>query len=237
MPDPVAQASTETAGAETAPEALHEAAYTAVESWRAEADEAKKPELWTKADAAVKAAKTALEAQKAAAAANKPPDKYELALPKETLLDPKRAEDVAAFAKEHKLSQAAAAKILEREHGVVDAFFKGQQAEVHKIQEGWLTENLAAVGGDKVKLEAMAERASRVVKKFDTADGKLAAELKSSGLGNHPALLGFLDRIFGSMDEDQLVTAGSETADKKSAAQTLFSKSLADLGVGTAKPQ
>lgn len=226
-PPPAAGAGAPAAAAEATPEALHDSAIAAVSAWQSEADPVKQAELKTAATAAVEAAKKGSEAFKVAAAANKAPDKYELTMPKESLLDPKHAEDVAAFAKEHKLSQAAAAKVLERENAAVAKFFENQKAEVAKTQAEWAKLNLAAVGGDEAKLGAMAEGANRVLKRFD-ADGIFTKELQTSGLGNNPLLLKFLNTVSQAMKDDQLVTAGAEGGDKPSTGKLLFNKSLAD---------
>lgn len=214
--------------AEVSPEQLHETAYGAVQAWQDEPDEVKRGELKTKATEAVGLARKALEAQKAAAVANKLPDKYELALPKESLLDPKQTEEVAAFAKEHKLSQVAAAKVLERENAAVNKFFDKQRADVAAAQAQWAKDNLEAVGGDEAKLGAMAERAKRVVTRFDGVDGPFSKELQSTGLGNHPLLLAFMDKIGAAMADDKIINAGSETPEKKSTESLLFAKSLQD---------
>lgn len=226
-----AAAATSTGDTSTTPEALHEAAYSAVTAWQNEADEAKKAELKTAATTAVETARKALEAQKTSAAANKPPDKYELKAPEGSLLKPEALDEIKAFAKANKLTQAQADLIVTREHTAAKRFFDGQQAEVHLTQQTWAKENLAHpdVAGDPVKLKAMAEGVKRVVEKFGPEG--MVAELDRTGLGNNPQFLSLMNNVFKGMSEDQLVKPGSEASSTTSSAQLLFGQSLKDAGV------
>lgn len=204
-----------------------EALFGAYDALQAETDAAKKTELEANFKKAFEAGRGALKTRKEQEAANRPPDAYELETPKDTLLKPERLEDLKAFAKANKLSLTQAKLFLEREHTAVDGFFKSQQAEVQKTQEAWAAENLKNFGGDEKKLAAASENANRLLKKYDP-EGKLSAELKTSGLGNHPGLLSFLNDVAATMSEDQLVTG---TGGGSTKSKSFLSKSLTDAGV------
>ncbi len=233
MPDPAPE-TVQAADTTTTPESLHEAADAAVTAWQGESDPAKATELKTAATTAVELARKALDAQKVSAAANKPPDKYELKAPEGSLLKPEHLEELAAFAKANKLTQAQAELLVNRESTSVSRFFDAQKAEVVTTQAEWAKLNLAdpEVGGDAAKLKAYAEGANRVLQKF--APAGMAQELAKTGLGNNPQLLKLLHNVFKSMSEDELVRPGAESTEAPSAGKVLFSKSLKDAGAPSA---
>lgn len=142
------------------------------------------------------------------------PEKYELKLPDDSPLDPVRVEKIAAFAKEHKLSQEAATAILQSEHEAAASVIEGQKKQ-HKVEAAaWLEQTMAdpEVGGEKGKEKI--ELASRVVTRFGSPE--LIQTLDTTGLGNHKELVRMLYRIGSAMREDQLVlpkSAGGAEAD------------------------
>jgi len=159
------------------------------------------------------------EAQPEAAAV---PEKYELKLPEGSILKPEHVEQISAFAKEHKLSQELAQKLLERESGSVSSYAQARQAEIDKEVSGWLVQvqNDPEYGGEKFKQNA--EYARQFVKKYGDEDFWKALDM--TGLGNHPALFRFMARAGKAAANDKAVFAGTTTTpEKKSAAEILYS--------------
>jgi hypothetical protein len=182
--------------------------------------EAKPVEGAKPAEAAVAAAASpAPEAAKPVEAkpveAPKPVEKYELSLPKDSLLDASAVEKVSSYAKEKGLSNEQAQAILEREHGAIASFAEKQRADLaHKADHVW-PEQIKAdkeIGGEAFK--ANAELALRVVEKFASTD--LRKTLTETGLGNHPELVRCFVKIGKAMSEDQLVIPGSQSGGKRS---------------------
>ena len=143
------------------------------------------------------------------------PEKYNLALPKDSLLDPTAIEEISSFAKENGLSNEEAQDILEGESVKL-------AAHVDKLKEKWSTEwkNDKEIGG--AEFEKNAELAKRVIDRFGT-DG-LKNELNKWGYGNHPELGRLLVKIGKAMAEDTLRMPGSQPAgeQRKSLAEVLY---------------
>lgn len=74
--------------------------------------------------------KTAFETQEAAK--NTPPEKYELALPKDSILGESYVDQVKAYAKEHKLTQARALEVLADRESTAKYVIDSRKAEFQK---------------------------------------------------------------------------------------------------------
>ena len=57
-------------------------------------------------------------------------------------------------------------------------------------------------------LEDRQALAKRLISQYDTEDGQLAALLNQTGMGNHPAMFGFISRIAQQLAEDTILGAG-----------------------------
>ena len=127
---------------------------------------------------------------------NKAPEKYELALPEDTLLDEGAIERTAAYAKEQGLSNDAAQEFL-NEHSQAVADHVDAQSET------WASEidTDAEIGGKK-RGESV-EMARRVVTRFGTDDFKQL--MVKFGYGNHKEVVRIFSRIGKAMGEDKLV--------------------------------
>lgn len=145
---------------------------------------------------------------------NKPtvPEKYDLKMPENSLLDPSTIEKISTYAKEKGLSNEAAQELLERENQAVASYHEAQMENVKKIQGNWLKECEAdkEIGGAEFKKNA--ELAKRVVDRFASEEFKKA--LNESGFGNHPELVRTFMRIGREMGEDVLIHAKSQGGQK-----------------------
>lgn len=213
------------------PEAAHDAAIAAVQAWQADPS---KPELKEAAQKAVDVAKGKADAVKAALAAGKAPDKYTLALPKDSLLKQEHLETLSAYAKKHGFTQAQAEATLQRDHQAAADAQAAQVAMVKNQSETWAKETIAdpEIGGDKLK--EVAERCKRVLQKF--GDKELNDDLAMSGLGNNKRLVKLLNNIGLAMKEDQLVLGGDQAGSggDKSAVSSLLPATMAHIKAGQA---
>ena len=196
-------------------EQLLDEANAATEAWQAETDPAKKEELKKAAKDLVEKTKAQMKAEKDALkpAEKKAPEKYELALPKDSLLPKERLDKISAFAKEKGLSNEEAQVIVDRESEAVAEDRQSQKAAFVTMNNGWLEELKAdkEIGGDK--LDENSEQAARVIDTFGTPEFK--KELMDSGMGRHPGLFRMLVKIAGSMKDDKFIPPGAQSEEKK----------------------
>lgn len=144
-----------------------------------------------------------LSATVAEATKVKTPEKYELKLPEKTVLDAKRTEDVAAFAKANGLTNETAQAILDREHSLLSSKVEADSKAWKETTDGWAKQAAEdkEIGGAKLK-ESLA-LTKQVITKFGGADFlKLVDE---NYMISHPDFLKMMVRIGSGMSSDQLV--------------------------------
>lgn len=141
------------------------------------------------------------------------PEKYELKIPKDSLLPEGYVDRVASYAKENQLTNEQAQKVLERDVGIVADFQKSQLETFEKQKVEWFELSKAdkEIGGDH--FAESAENAKRAIERYGTAEFK--AELNKTGLGNYPELVRIFARIGKAMASDQLVHASKNSAANK----------------------
>lgn len=135
------------------------------------------------------------------------PEKYELKLPKESLLKPETVDEIISYAKEKGLSNEQAQDLLEKQSNSVAEFHQNQLQEFNKLtNETWVEQAVAdkEIGGEK--LAEHAELAKRVVNKFGTPEFK---KILSEGYGNHPEIVRIFARIGRAMADDTYVKPGA----------------------------
>lgn len=150
----------------------------------------------------------------------KVPEKYDLKLPENSLLDAAHLEKISSYAKEKGFSNDMAQALLERESLAVESYNNAQKDTLQKIGESWVSEakNDKEIGGEAFKQNT--ELAKRVVDRFGTDPFKKA--LNETGLGNHPELLRVFTRIGKAMSEDKLIVPGAQAASGKRSIEDIF---------------
>ena len=146
-----------------------------------------------------------------------PPEKYELKLPDQSPVDPKRLEAIAAEAKAANMTQEQAQSLVEREHRMMTDLIQSHQDRIN----GWMKESIAdkEIGGPEISRNI--EMAKRLVDTFGSP--LLKKQLEDSGMGQHPELLRLFVRLGKAYGEDRLVTgAQGVPAKKASPADLLF---------------
>jgi hypothetical protein len=137
----------------------------------------------------------------------KPVEKYELKLPKDSLLSAEHVAEVESFAKDNGLSKEAAQAVLERESKTLQAYAANQQVQLQERKNTWLeqVQNDKEIGG--AKMYESAERAKRFVNQFGSE--ALKKELDVTGFGNHPEVIRMMARVHKQMfGEDDFIKAG-----------------------------
>lgn len=153
----------------------------------------------------------------------KVPDKYDLKIPKDSILDEGHIEKVTAFAKANKLTNDEAQGILDKDNAFKASVIEGQQEELAKSQAAWIEEAKkdTEIGGDKFAENAAL--AQRVVDKFGTPAFKKA--LIDSGLGDHPEVIRIFQRMGKQMKDDEFIMSGSAPTGKKSMEDVFYGDS------------
>lgn len=207
---------------------LYDAADQAYEAYQANPEN---EELKTAYDTARKTAKETAAAERKATAA---PKEYKLTKPEKSLLSDESVVKIAAFAREHGLTQKQAEAQINRESQVLSearqAYEAESQAKLAEVQESWIATAQADKEYGGTELPKNVELAKRVLEKYGTPEFKAILEdPKQGGFGNHPELVRVLVRIGRAMSEDQLVAPGAQGGKNAvSAAEKLF-------GEGTVK--
>lgn len=145
---------------------------------------------------------------------NPVPEKYELKLPKDSLLNAEHVKEAEAFAKANKLPNDVAQALLERENATIAAYVESQKKQFEQSTKEWVEQMKAdkEIGGDAFPQNA--ELAKRVVARFGSEPLKQA--LNDTGLGNHPELVKMLVQIGKAMSPDGFVLPGSSPGAPKS---------------------
>jgi len=149
------------------------------------------------------------------------PITYEdFALPEGIALDSEVMGEFLPFAQELKLDQVGAQKLVDMGSKLAS---KMQQQAIDAWQEqitGWAeqTRNDPDIGGNKLQSTLASGRAA--LESFGTpAFNQL---LKDSGIGNHPEMIRFMNRIGKEVSNDSIVTGGSSSNAGKTPEQKLY---------------
>lgn len=156
-----------------------------------------------------------LEDKQEAAPESKPPEKYELKVPDG--LEPEYADQIASFAREQGLSEAAAQAMLERDAQLIAHAREEQQRLIEQQSEQWIS-NLKTdkeFGGERYN--ETVELARRVWQRFGPKDAQIGH------YGNNDVLIKTLAAVGRVMHEDTLINGGVKVAPKsKTLAQRLY---------------
>ena len=150
----------------------------------------------------------------------KVPEKYELKLPKDSVLDTAHLERIAAEAKARGLSQEDAQALVERDNALWATFAKEEAVKTEAYIKGWLDDAKAdkEIGGENFTKNA--ELSYRVIEKFGTKEFKKA--LEDTGLGNHPELVRVFVKIGQAMGPDKFLPVGTTGKEDKSLADVFY---------------
>lgn len=142
------------------------------------------------------------------------PEAYEdFALPEGMEMDADVLGEFKNLAKELNIPQAKAQQLIDFQTQLATKQAEQYQAAVIKQGQDWAAEvrNDPVLGGENY--EKSVESAIKVIQSF--GDPALTELLKSTGLGNNPALFKFCHRISAAISEDKFVMPGSQTDSPK----------------------
>lgn len=172
------------------------------------------------------AAKAAADAAAAAAAAADPlnlvPEdgKYVLTLPEGVEIDEQLAEAAFPVFKELGLTTGAANKLAEFFAGVRTQEGEAQAAEWSKQNTKWQTETKADKAYAEVGFEVAAAQANRALNQF--GDDELKTLLKTTGMGNHPAMVRFVFNASKAMANDKTERGSNQSVDTTTPEQRMY---------------
>lgn len=146
------------------------------------------------------------------------PAELKLEIPEGSKLTQADVDRIASFAKDHGLSQDAAAAMLKRES---DSLVERQEAALSELQaqsEAWKQEivNDLEFGGERAN--ETAQLAHDFAKRF--GDQEFVSELERTGLGNHPGLVKLFARAGKAMASDDFKGTGQPAGSKKASPES-----------------
>jgi hypothetical protein len=196
---------------QAAPSAAATDAQAATQSAASQAD----------AQSAQTATQSAPAAQSAAPQESSPvvPEKYDLKTPDGYTLTGEFGQQFEAVARELKLSNEQAQKLIDLDVKRVEA----QKAGMQQARDGWLEQAKTdkEFGGDK--LAENVATANKALEKF--ASPAMIDLLKESGLGNHPEIIRTFLNVGRAMSNDRVVVGQAPAAPSAKDARSMYPNS------------
>jgi len=148
------------------------------------------------------------------------PEKFELKLPEDSVLDETHVLAVTSLAQEKGLTQDQAQEMLNRDSTLLKGFKEGQQKLFAEQVKVWAeqVQSDSEIGGASYKDNV--HLASQVVTKYGSEQFK--KDLDATGFGNHPELMRFLTRIGKAIGNDSLVKPGAQAQGKRKSMEEIF---------------
>jgi len=149
------------------------------------------------------------------------PEAYEdFSLPEGMEMDADVLGEFKNLAKELNIPQAKAQQLIDFQAQLATKQAEQYQAAVIKQGQDWAAEvrNDPVLGGENY--EKSVESAIKVIQSF--GDPALTELLRSTGLGNNPALFKFCHRISSAISEDKFVLPGSQTTTGRKSNEEVF---------------
>lgn len=155
----------------------------------------------------------------------KVPEKYDLKPPKDSVLDARAVEEIAAFAKAQGFSQEQAQAHLERENKAISSYVSKQQQMSQELNHGEWLQTLKTdreVGG--ANFDANGQLAYRAAVKWFGEE--FVDVLRKSNLNHYPALFKGLVKLGQAQADDTMVQPGAQSGGaKKSPAEIIYGTS------------
>lgn len=151
------------------------------------------------------------------------PEIYELKLPENSKLEQSELEQISAFAKENKLSNELAQKILDQKSETISNF-EAKALEQHRAKADLWFDQIATdkvLGGDNFKKNA--ELAKRAAQRW--GGEPFFKTLEETGFGNHPDLFRLLVNAGKEIGEDSFFEGSQTHSQPLSRAQRIFGNS------------
>lgn len=155
------------------------------------------------------------------------PEKYDLKLPKDVLVDEEMMKEFSSFGKENKWTNDQAQKVADLHLKAIGAFVNKMDAEFVQTVEGWHNEVMSDkdIGGAKVD-DTMAQ-ARKVIAMASTIPGikvdRFKADLEKTGMTTHPDFIR-LCHYFGQFigQDNKFIRGGTTASEEQDAATILY---------------
>lgn len=134
--------------------------------------------------------------------------------------DPAIATSFIPLARELKLDQAQAQKLLTLYGTQVNAFVASQTEALAQQKENWKTATKADTEVGGVAFEANLAVAKRAIERFGTP--ALREYLDQTGHGNHPEFIRFAVKVGRAISEDTIPPPGGTAAESRTVEQILY---------------
>lgn len=154
------------------------------------------------------------------------PEKYDLKLPKDVLVDEKMMEEFSSFGKENKWTNDTAQKVADLHLKAIGAFVNKMDAEFVNTVEGWHNElmNDKDIGG--AKIDDSMTQARKVLAVAATVPGvkvdRLRADLEKTGMTTHPDMVRLFHYFGQFIGEDNKFIRGGTTSEGEQDAATIL---------------
>lgn len=150
--------------------------------------------------------------------ANEVPENYEdFKLPEGVEADKEALEGFKALAKELKLPQAAAQKLVDFQAAAIAKAQAASQKAWDEVQAKWVSEAKADKDFGGANFDANIALAKKAKAAFGDED--FSSVLDQTGVGNNPAMIRFLVKVAKTIKEDDILTGGAPAAPKDVAAR------------------
>ena len=141
-----------------------------------------------------------------AAKGNEIPETYEFTPPEGMTIDEELLGDVQAFAKENKLTAAAAKNIADLGIKLVNKQNEIRENQFNEVKTGWLK---TAQGDPEIGADVLKGKDSVAAKAFNTiATPEMKDLVDQFGIGNHPEFLRMFYRLSTLMGDDKMHMPG-----------------------------
>jgi hypothetical protein len=148
------------------------------------------------------------------------PEKYELNLAEESLLDQTDVDRITADARELGLSNEDAQEMLTLESEAISRYQVKIDDNVKEVREAWKkeAEKDKEIGGENFKESV--ELANRVIERFGS--DSLRESLNKTSFGDHPEVIRIFSKIGKLMADDKLVIPNSQSPGGEVPVEELF---------------
>jgi hypothetical protein len=138
---------------------------------------------------------------------------YNLKLPDDAFIDEKHVQAVSEYAKELKLTNEQAQKLIERDNTLLSSYVESQKQMLEQKTQSWVNELKTdkEFGGEAFTKNT--ELARRALDRF--APQELKQFLNETGFGNNPLLVKTFHKIGLAMSDDEFVTTGTQPSAPK----------------------
>lgn len=149
------------------------------------------------------------------------PETYDLKLPEQTKLGQSDVDDIAAFAKENKLTQKQAANLLKsRDEAAVATETRNTEIITGQVKE-WDDDVRALTTLGKTYEETVSV-SQKGFNAFIPENSEIRTFLKTSGLGSHPDAVALFYKLGLEVKEDKHQQGGGGGKPEKTAAQRMY---------------